>query len=1575
MRGGLRASFYWESVATGATVGRGRRKDLLSMSNETEAPAERIDPAATDETNENARDGARKRRNPSEPAAVVGIGASAGGIVPLQQFFAYMSPESGLAFVVVMHLSPEHESNLAPILQHKTTMPVTQVTEPVKVQPNHVYVIPPNHQLAFEEDTLRLLAPQQAPGKRVMIDLFFRTLAMAFGQRAVSVIFSGSDSDGAIGVKHIRAQGGVVIAQEPSEAEYDSMPLMAIDTGMVDWVLPVAEMPPKLLEFVRNENSMRLPPEIEDADGADMKVTEAPGGETVSDETRAPDDESALAAVLDHLHAQTGHDFTHYKRATVLRRIARRLQVNSIETIPKYLEFLRVHSTEVRALLQDMLIGVTHFFRDRESFAALEAHIPQLFAGKAKDDNVRVWVAGCSSGEEAYSIAMLLAEHAAKLPAPPGIQVFASDIDEQAITEARGGLFPSTIEADVSQERLRRFFAKDQGRYRVRKTLREKVLFSAHNLLSNAPFSRIDLISCRNLLIYLNGRAQEQVFDTFHFSLRSGGLLFIGSAESSAVEGLFAPVDSKHRLYVRRSVPRAAVWKMPGLPMRAVEPILSSRVTARSTHALPMLGKSTMEDSGTQSDEAGFRGQERRAALFGELHLKLLEQYAPPSIVVNEEHDVVHLSDKAGRYLHFTAGEASMNLFRVINPALQIELRTALFRASQGEEANVTSAPQTVHVEGRNEVITLQVRRIASAPAERYFLVIFEVRPDVAPRPPEPSTLGEVTRGLDDEIDHLKQQLSATVEQYEASNKELKASNEELQAMNEELRSATEELETNKEELQSVNEELGTVNAELKNSVEDLSRANSDLNNLMASTDIGTVFLDRQLRIVRFTPSAQMVFNLLPADLGRPLADITHRLDYDDLIPDAMQVLDSLTTVEREVPLGGGERRWFLVRMAPYRTADDRISGVVATFIDVTMRRRAEEELRQSREELERQARVFNALSTITDFAYLFDREGRFVFANKPLLDLWDLELEEAVGKNFFDLEYEPKLAAKLQRQIEEVFTTGEVVRDETTYINPKGKEGYYEYTFSPLRGADGEVQAVVGSTHVITERKQAELALRESEERFRTVADNVPQVIWTNDAEGFANYFNRRWYDYSGLSYEESAGPAWQAIVHPDDAPAAIERWQEAQKTGDVFDAEYRLRNADGEYRWFIGRNVPLHSSAGRVLSWFGTATDIHDLKLAQAKLHETEERFRLLVEGAPDYAMFLLDVDNQITFWSAGAQQVFGWTPEEVIGQKASMIFTPEDLERGKDQKELLTALNEGSAPDRRWHIRKDGSRLWLDGFMRRLDHDNGELRGFAKIAREATEQKEAEDQLRHARDEMEQRVVDRTADLLKANSQLVNAMKERQQLEKDLLEISEREKRRIGEDLHDMVCQELTATALFLKSHATRLAHENPEAAATLDESAQTVNQNVGVARDLARGLQPAELGASGLTAALRDLAAQTSANYPVKCKLITPRTIRLTDETLGLSVYRIAQEAVTNAVKHSGATEITICIERARGELRLVIEDNGKGMKPRKKGRGLGLHIMKYRANVLGGTVAFEPGEKRGTRLICVLPLKR
>ena len=494
---------------------------------------------------------------------------------------------------------------------------------------------------------------------------------------------------------------------------------------------------------------------------------------------------------------------------------------------------------------------------------------------------------------------------------------------------------------------------------------------------------------------------------------------------------------------------------------------------------------------------------------------------------------------------------------------------------------------------------------------------------------------------------------------------------------------------------------------------------------------------------------------------------------------------------------------------------------------------------------------------------------------------------------------------------------------------------------------------------------------LRLSEKRLRTIADNVPQLIWTNEGDGYADYFNRRWHEYTGLTHEESAGLGWQKVVHPDDVAASVTRWQHALSKAEVFDCEYRLRGVNGEYRWFIGRNVPLRED-GDVIGWFGTATDINDRKQIEAALRDSDERFQLLVQGTPDYAMFLLNPENSISFWSHGAERVFGWTRAEAIGRSGDIIFTSEDRAKGAVEEEISTAIRDGAADDRRWHLRKNGHHIWVDGVLRRLDHQDGSLRGFAKIGRDASEQHAMEEALRNANDEMEQQVIERTRELRATNRELERTIKQRQRLEKELLEVSEREKRRIGEDLHDGVCQELTATALLLNSAAKEMASRDAAAAQKIDECARMVNRNVIIARELARGLQAIDLAAIGLKDALRDLTATAGHNTQIKCRFKAGRDVKMEDD-VAFHFYRIVQEALKNAIKHSGAKNILILLDQDETHACVRVQDDGKGFNSAQiQGNGLGLQMMRYRANALCGELTIKRRKKGGTEVTCRIP---
>lgn len=857
---------------------------------------------------------------PFHAMPVVGLGGSAGSLAPLRAFFANVRPDSGLVYVVIVHLSPEHESMLAEILQNSAPIPVTQVRTSVKIEPNHVYVIPPGHHMLMADGHLELAPLDHERGRRVAVDYFFRTLADTHGPTSVAVVLSGADADGAIGIKRIKERGGLTIAQEPDESEHRGMPQAAIATGLVDWVMRAAEMPARIDEYRRNGQRVQMPL------AADLPLAPPP---------EAAPSESGLRDVLSVLRARTGRDFSNYKRGTIIRRLSRRLQVHGLEQLQEYHAFLRTHPGETHALLQDLLISVTNFFRDREAFETLERAIPQFFKDKGPKDVIRIWVPGCATGEEAYSIAILLHEHAARLEAPPGLQIFATDLDEVAIASARTALYPDTIMADVSEDRLRRFFTRQTGGYRVAMSVRETVLFAAHDVLKDPPFSRLDLISCRNLLIYLSREAQSRTFERFHFALRGDGRLFLGTSESADERSdLFAPEHKKYRLYSRLPAPRS------GLPV----PLNSAVPHVVRLHPL-VLPPDIVPPEPAAATAAG------RPAAMSELHFKLVEHFAPPSVVVNADNQIAHLSPRVGRFLKFVGGEPTADLLSVVHPMLRLELRAALFSARENQvTVEVSGIPVDFETGARQVDVSVHP---APTLSPGFLLVTFAERDaaDAAAALELATETEGIVRSLERELEYTKSLLRNSQEQHGASSEEMKASNEELQAMNEELRSATEELETSREELQSVNEELVTVNQDLKSKVDELARSNGDLQNLMAATNIATIFLDRELRVKRYTPSAVTLFSLISTDVGRPLFDLRHRLEFDTVISDAEAVLQSSRSIERE--MRGANGRWYLASVIPYLGTDQHVVGVVLTFVDISRRKQAEDDLLLSKQELE----------------------------------------------------------------------------------------------------------------------------------------------------------------------------------------------------------------------------------------------------------------------------------------------------------------------------------------------------------------------------------------------------------------------------------------------------------------------------------------------------------------------------------------------------------------------------------------------------------------------------------------------
>jgi two-component system CheB/CheR fusion protein len=913
---------------------------------------------------------------------IVGIGASAGGLEALEKFFDRLQADNGLGFVIVQHLDPDHKSMLVDILKRHTPMKISEVKEGVQVKPNTIYIIPPNHSLSIFHGRLHLTQPERPHGVRLPIDSFFRSLAEDRGDKSICIVLSGTGSDGALGLKAIKEAGGMTMAQEESSAKYASMPRSAIATGCVDHILKAEMMPQELMNYTRH-------PYI-------LNPVKAGKGE------EPPEDH--LDKIFMLLRSQTGHDFSLYKRNTISRRIERRMALHQINKINDYLRYLEKNKPETELLFREFLIGVTRFFRDPEVFEALNKKvIIPLFEGQDKEVPLRIWVAGCSSGEEAYSIAILLQEEVERSSKMLKAQIFATDIDSGALETGRLGLYPDSIAVDVSPERLRKFFTKEGNHYRIKKAIREMIIFAKQDLIKDPPFSRLDLIICRNLMIYFGSTLQRKILPLFHYVLNPGRFLLLGPSETiGEFSDLFSLVDKKWKIFQHKSASRLAV-NFPTAPLAKT----FSRSKKKAVPGAPAGNVVQLTES------------------------MLLEEYAPSYVIINEKYDILHFRGRTGRYLEPPTGEATLNILKLAKEGLRIELRTAIHKAFKSR-ATVVHADLKVKENGKRHGFNLIVKPLKrqgeKESIEGVLMVIFDDGKATLPFQEDQSAqveLPETDRrilDLEHELNTTKESLQTAIEELETSNEELKSTNEELQSTNEELQSANEELETSKEELQSINEELVTVNSELQSRVDELANASDDMLNLLGSTEIATLFLDTHLRIKRFTPTITDVINISSGDVGKSIGAIVTSFLDENLAQEAESVLKTLVFMEKEITTRQG--RWYRMKITPYRTRENVIGGVVVVFINITELKRANQSLKAALQYAE------NVIATIREPFLVLDKKLRVVSANQAYLHTFDVRKEETLGQLVYSLGNGQWNIPALKKLLEETLNKGTTIEN-----------------------------------------------------------------------------------------------------------------------------------------------------------------------------------------------------------------------------------------------------------------------------------------------------------------------------------------------------------------------------------------------------------------------------------------------------------------------------------------------------------------------------------------------------------------
>lgn len=1180
----------------------------------------------------------------SRPTFVVGIGASAGGLDALERFFKAVAPDSGMAFVVIQHLSPDFKSVMAELLSRHTLMRIEAVAEPTPLAANTIYLLPPKKEMVFEGG---LLCTRDRPTDHQLsmpINLFFRSLAREFGERGIGIVLSGTGTDGSAGLVDIHDLGGLVLVQNEESAKFDGMPRAAIATGKVDAILAPEEMPATLAAYVRN-------PAIPLAQGIGLRsVSEALIG---------------VPAIIEKLREVYGIDFSYYKSATITRRIDRRMSIVNSATFEDYSQRVLSDLSELDTLYKDLLIGVTRFFRDAEAFDVLrDKVVPATLDRVPPEEEIRVWCPGCATGEEPYSIAIIFLEQMKQRKRPPNIKIFASDMHRDSLHTAAEGLYPDACMEEMSTELCDEYFIREAGGYRVISGLRKVLIFSPHNLIKDPPFTKMDLVSCRNLLIYFQPAAQIRSLISFHFALKVDGHLFLGPSESvSEIQNEFETVDRQWKIYrkIRDS-------RLP-LDLKAGAASIASRANARLSGPVEMRVSRAYE--------------------------ALLNRFVPTGVLINERREVVHLFGEAERYLRPGSGKFSQDILSLARGQLRLALSAAL-QTSLKKTDKVVYRNIQVDDQPDTPTLTLTIEPVVDrGTAAACLFIRLESSAEPVAKPPETEeVVFEAGPQTNLRIEQLEQDLQQTKESLQSTVEQLETSNEELQSSNEELLAANEELQSTNEELHSVNEELYTVNAEHELKIQELDDATSDLHNLIRSTDIGTVFIDRELRIRLFTPIASKIFNLLPQDVGRDITHITYRVRDDDIIDAIRRVICQEHVPEKKVI--GPDGRRYQRRASAYRDQDNRPAGVVLIFVDVTELTEVEELLRKTNESLELRVRERTA-ELVTAQERLRESEA-FTrnWLNLTTDGVWDLNL--ATQEKYYSPSFKTLLgyadheltnhASTWERLIhpDDLLPTREAIRDHLLHGTPfnvavryRHKDGSVVWILTrgvAVKTPEGQPVRMVGTYTDITRLKRGEEAVRmlndqlearvadrtrELEEvnlrlvagelRYRNVTESLPQLVWTCTADGSCDYLGPQWLEYTGVPAGEQLGHGWLNQVHSEDRDRTSERWHDAVAQGGTFDVEFRIRRHDGSYRWFKTRATPLRDNAGRIVKWFGTHTDINELRHSEEQVRQSERRFRQIVEYSLN-GILLVNEQGVITLANPQVARQFRTTPEELIG-----------------------------------------------------------------------------------------------------------------------------------------------------------------------------------------------------------------------------------------------------------------------------------------------------------------------------------